>query len=92
MKPEEALEVAINCVVKVGKHDDVQPDSILKKVGFPEASRIEFLKDEIVDGDEVGVPSKQHKIKRAALDDMGPDSSVFEVSDMIEKKAVPDLG
>ncbi len=89
MDRELATTVAIGSVQKVGGHKQVSEDQTLRQAGVGSEGLVENLRDVITNDEQVGVPSKNHKINPNTLLDLDADSEVGDVSDAVAQYAEP---
>jgi hypothetical protein len=89
MNDNQAANVALACVKKVGGHDKVSMGDQLGSVGVRSKPLTDSLVDTICNDVAIGVPSAGFKIKPGEFGSIMSTSTVVDVSNMIFNKSTP---
>lgn len=89
MKMEQAATIAVNCVRVVGNFSgSMKPQDSLSTLGITTPQRINGLRNRIVNDNNIGVPSVNHRLDPAFLQELSGDWTLIQLILVIYNNSV----
>lgn len=89
MKMEQAATIVVNCIRVTGNFSGtMQPQDQLSILGITTPARINGLRNRIVNDNSIGVPSVNHSLNAAFLQDLSSDWTVIQLTLVVFNNSV----